>query len=397
MRAAEHFLADVGHRAATPRRRAGQALHGTGGEAGLIADHDRHDGAARPLLFIGDEIADRGHRHDRDLAPQAFGKPFLRGARLQPRDELALDQVDMLQAVDAHEQSRVVAQLEQSQHLAEGAPLRRRHRGDAEPALLGLVDADRECRPEAIDADPPHDVAAHESFEHDVFGDRDAGLEDAERTAAAAPVLHAAQHRGCRRDKTPEAGEDAGLEIRRMHRRALGRPDQFDQPGQRADRRVRRFKLRIRTRAAEPAHVEMNEAGITLLDACEIEGRAIRHIDVAAVEQNVACADQFGQADRCAVVACVQRDARLVEIEKRKPGAVPFRRQRRGLSQRIAGRRLDFLYARTKIGEQAGAIARRGRAPDLDNPQMRQRAHQASPWPDDRRGASAGSVSCFRP
>ena len=58
------------------------------------------------------------------------------------------------------EQRRVVAQLEQPQHLAEGAPLRRRHRGDAEPALLGLVDADRKGRPETVDADPPHDVAA---------------------------------------------------------------------------------------------------------------------------------------------------------------------------------------------------------------------------------------------
>ena len=66
------------------------------------------------------------------------------------------------------------------------------------------------------------------------------------RAAAAAPVLHAAQHRRCRGDETPEAGEDAGLEIRRMHRRSLGRPDQFYEARQRADRsRSGRREFRI--------------------------------------------------------------------------------------------------------------------------------------------------------
>ena len=149
-------------------------LHRAGGEAGFIADRDRHDRPARPLLFIRDEIGNLGHRHDRDLAAQPFRKPFLRGALLQPRQNPGLDHFDMPQPVDAEEQRGVVAQVEQSQHLAERAPLRRRYRGDAEPALLRLVDADRKGRPEPVDADPAHDVAAQERLEHDVFGHRDA-------------------------------------------------------------------------------------------------------------------------------------------------------------------------------------------------------------------------------
>src|SRR6476619_7592151 len=134
---------------------------------------------------------------------------------------------------------------------------------------------------------------------------------------------------------------------------------------------------------------------MTLPRGREIECRTIRRIDVAAVEQNVASIDQLGQA-RCSVwVIRIERDARLVEIEKRKPGAVPFRRQRRSATQRIARRRFDFLNGCAEIGEQAGTIARRGRASDLDNPQMRQRAHHVSPWPSNQRGYTAGSVSCY--
>ena len=156
------------------------------------------------------------------------------------------------------------------------------------------------------------------------------------RLAAAAPVLHAAQHRRGGGDKTPEAGEDAGLEVRRVHRRSLDRPDQFDQPRQRANGRVGRREFCIGPLAAEPARFEMDEAGIALLDRREIERRAIRRIDLAAIEQDVAGADQFRQARRCVRIVRVERDARLVEIEKREPGAVPFRRQRRGAAKRVA-------------------------------------------------------------
>ena len=84
------------------------------------------------------------------------------------------------------------------------------------------------------------------------------------------------------------------------------------------------LEFRVRPLAAEPARIEMDEAGITLLDCGKIERRTIRRIDVAAVEQYVASRDQFRQARRRAGIFRVERDARFVEIEKRKPGAVPF-------------------------------------------------------------------------
>jgi len=166
-------------------------------------------------------------------------------------------------------------------------------------------------------------------------------------------------------------------------------------PVKRADGRVRRGKIRVRPLTAEPACFDIKEAGIPLLDGLEIERRTIGRIDVAAVDQNVAGADKFRQAKRCIRIFRVERDARLVEIEKCKPRAVPSRRQRRGAAKRVALRRFDFLNGSAEIDEQTGAIARRGAAPDLDNPQMRQRAHHAPSWPHDQRNA-AGAVSCWR-
>ncbi len=376
MGAAEHLLADIGNRAAAARRCAGQALHRTRAEASLITDHDRNDRAARPLLFIGDEIADLGYRHDRDFSPQAFRKPFLGGALLQSRNDLAFDFPDVLEPVDAHEQRRIVAQLRQTQHLAEGAPLRRRHRGDAKPALPGFVDADRKGRPEPVDADAAHDVAAHERLEHDVFGDGDAGLENAQATGSPAPVLHAADDRGCGGDESPQAGKDAGLEIRRVHRRSFDRSDQLYQSRQRANGRIGRLELSVRALVAEPACLDVNEAGMALLDRGKIERRTIRRIDVAAIDKDVAVFDQFRQARRGVRIAGIERDARFVEIEKRKPRALPFRRQRRGPAKRIACGWFYLLNARAEIGKQPRAVTRRSRTPDLDNPQMRQRAHR---------------------
>ncbi len=395
MGAAKHLLADIGNRAAPPRRRTGQTLHRTGGKPGLVADHDGDDRAARLLLFVRNEVGDLGHRHDRDLPPQAFLEPFLRGALLQPWNELAFDFFHALQAIGAHEQRRVVAQRVQPQHLAERAPLRGRNRRNPEPALFGLVDADRKGRPEAVDADPPHDVAARKRLEHDVFGHGDRGLEDAQAARAPAPVLHAAERRRGGGDETPETGEDAGLEVRRVHRRAICRADQFYQSRQRANGRVSRGEICIRSLAAEPACLEMDQSGIGLPDRLEVDRRTIRSIDVTTVEQDVAGADQFRQARGGVRIVRVERDARFVEIEKRKPRAVSSRRQRRGAAKRIAVRRLDFPDGGAEIGEQTGAVACRCAAPDLDNSQMRQRAHHAPSWPHDQRDA-AGAVSCCR-
>ncbi len=108
-----------------------------------------------------------------------------------------------------------------------------------------------------------------------------------------------------------------------------------------------------------------------LLDRGKIDVGTTGSVDIAAVEQDVAAADQLGQARRCLCMMAVERDARFVEIEKRKPCALPFRRQWRGAADWITARWFDFLNGRAEIGEQAGAIAGRGGAPDLDNPQMR--------------------------
>ena len=122
---------------------------------------------------------------------------------------------------------------------------------------------------------------------------------------------------------------------------------------------------------------------------CEIESRAIRRIDVAAIEQNVASADQFGQARRSAGVACgSSATLDLLKLRNANQALCPFGVNGAVRRSGSPGRRFDFLHGRAEIGEQARAIARRGRASDLDNPQMRQRAHHASPWPNDRRDAS---------
>ena len=218
-------------------------------------------------------------------------------------------------------------------------------------------------------------------FEHGVFGDCDARLEDAERTGAAVSVLHPAKHRRCRCDKAPEAGEDPGLKIRRVHRRPLGRTDQFDQARQRANRGVRGLEFRIRPFTAEPADIEMNEAGIFLPERGKIQCRTIRRVDIAAVDQDIAMADQLRQARRSAGIMGIEHDARLVEVQEREPCAPAFRRQRRGAAKRITLRRFDLLNGRPEVREQPGAVARRRSTSDLDNYKMRQRLHHASSLP----------------
>ncbi len=182
------------------------------------------------------------------------------------------------------------------------------------------------------------------------------------RAGAAAPVLHAAEHRRGRGDKAPEAGEDAGLEVRRVHRRPLGRPDQFYQPRQRANGRVSRREICIRSLAAEPARLEMDQAGIVLPDRREVESPD--NPPHRRRDRRAGCRRRRsvppGETAAFGIVR-IERDARLVEIEKRKPRAVSFRRQRRGAAKRIALRRLDLPDGGAEIGEQTGAVARRRR------------------------------------
>ena len=61
---------------------------------------------------------------------------------------------------------------------------------------------------------------------------------------------------------------------------------------------------------------------------------------------------------------------------------------------RATTRAFDLDHLGAEIGKQPRAIAGRSCAPDLDNPQMRQRAHHASSCQNDRRKTTAGSVSC---
>ena len=126
----------------------------------------------------------------------------------------------------------------------------------------------------------------------------------------------------------------------------------------------------------------MNEAGIFLPERGKIECRTIRRVDIAAVDQDIAIADQLGQPRRGAGIIGIEHDARLVEIQEREPRALAFRRQWRGAAKRVTLRRFDLLNGRTEVREQPGAVARRRSTSDLDNSQMRQRLHHASSLPE---------------
>jgi hypothetical protein len=122
----------------------------------------------------------------------------------------------------------------------------------------------------------------------------------------------------------------------------------------------------------------MNQAGIFLPERGKVERRTIRRVDVAAINQDVAIADQRAQARRGAGIIGIEHDARFVEVQEREPGALALWGQWRGAAKRIALRRLDLLNGRTEIREQPRAIARRRSTSDFDNPKMRQRLHHAS-------------------
>src|SRR5712664_4051687 len=289
-------LADRGNCSAASWRRAGQSLHGARGKAGLAADGDRYNRSARSFLFVTDEVADAGHRHDRNSSLEPFSKPLLRGALLQLRTKSAFDFFHVLEPVDAKKQRRIIAQVEQPQHLAEGTPLRRCHRGNTQPALLRSIDADGKCRPEAIDADPAHDVPAQGRLKHNVFGDRNARFENRQLAGAAVSIVHAAQHGRRRCYKAPQAGKDAGLEIGCVNRRPFDWPDQLHQSRQRPNGRVGRLKIPVWTLTAKPACFDMNKARIVSLERGKVECRTVRRIDIAAVDQDVAVDDQLRQA-----------------------------------------------------------------------------------------------------
>ncbi len=342
------------HLAAAPRRRAGQPLRRADGKAALAANFNRHDRAARPRLLIGDQLGNAWHRHQRNSPLQPLREPF--GGRLlrELRHEFLLDLFLASQPIDAEKQHGVVAQLDQIEHLAECAPLRRSYGGNAEPAVFGLVDADREGRPEPVDADAAHDVAARERLEHDVFGDRDARLIEAELAGAAIAVVHAAEHAGGGGNKAPQPAENAGLEIRRPDAgRSFRRPDQLDEADEGANGRISRFEAVIGTTGAEPAGLDMDQAGVVLLQRGNVEGRAVRRVDVAAVDQDIAARGNPGELRG---VTGLQHDARFVEIQKGKKSAGALRRERSAAAQGIAGWRLDLLDGGAEIGKQAGAV-----------------------------------------
>ena len=134
------------------------------------------------------------------------------------------------------------------------------------PALLGFIDADGKCRPEAIDADPAHDVPAQEGLEHNVFGDRNARFEDRQLAGSAVSIVHAARHGRRRRYKAPQAGKDAGLEIGCVNWRSFDWSDQLHQSRQRTNGRVGRLKIPVWTFAAKPTCFDMNKARIVSLE-----------------------------------------------------------------------------------------------------------------------------------
>src|SRR5215203_3151461 len=112
---------------------------------------------------------------------------------------------------------------------------------------------------------------------------------------------------------------------------------------------------------AEPAGFDMDEQRMFALQRGEIDGRTIRRVDIAAIDQNVAAGDQFGETCSGSPAVRIEHDTRLVEIEKREPRALPLRRQRRGAAKRIALRRFDLLNRCAEIGKQPRTITTRRR------------------------------------
>ena len=186
---------------------------------GTIALRSRNTGQLSTCFMSGTMAKGR-----RSSSPS--GKPFLGRAVEEARHEARLQRIGVRQPLPSHDMLRMAAEVGHAHQVAERLPLRRRHDGDADPALLAAIDAHRIGRREAVEAPALLRRAGRPGLDGLVFGERDGGLVHAHLLAAALP----AEQRGHRRNEGGQPAHDRRLIVRQGERRPSAGPISCTKP-----------------------------------------------------------------------------------------------------------------------------------------------------------------------
>ena len=258
-------LAQARHRAAEIGRRARQMKGRARRLDGPLAHPDGHDGVAVAEHRPVEHLLHVGHDGEGQALLERCGKPFLGGAVEEARHEARLQLVGARQPLRPHDELRMAAEVGHAHQVAERLPLRRRHDGDADPALLAAIDAHRIGRREAVEAPTLLRRAGRPGLDRLVLGQRDGGLVHAHLVAPALP----AEQRRHGRNEGGEPAHDGRLVVGQGERRAFFRSDELHEARQRAAHRVAGLVVAIGAGPAEPGEIDGDEMGVCARSAPE--------------------------------------------------------------------------------------------------------------------------------
>src|SRR5882757_7130566 len=243
----------------------------------------------------------------------------------------------------------MAAEVGHAQKLAERLPLRRRHDGDADPALLAAIDAHRIGRREAVETPAFLRCGGRPSLDGLVLGERDGGLVNAHLVAQALPT----EQRGHCWDEGGQPAHDRRLVVRQGKWRAFLWADQLHEARQRAADGITGLEVAIGAGPAEPREIDGDERRL-----CTVVG-------AGRIDQHV------GAAQQAVEIHIVRRDALLAVVEVSEPAAAAVDQRRKG-AVGIAAGRLDLDDLGAEVGEQARRIGGRRQGADLDDADARQ-------------------------
>ena len=368
-------LAREGRAAIRQGRRARQILRQHRRVERGFADEHRRERAALAKNLLRQQFTHIRHDGERQPQRDALLEPFHRRAMHQHRLDDAVQLFGMQIALGSSGVARVGAQFGQPDQVAERHPLRRRHHGDAEPAILGGEISDRKAAAKTVDADPRPGKSGLQCQRGIEFADLQHRLKCIDRKAPRALAV-AREKSGQRRDERGEARDHADLAVAWQHRRPLNRADQFDQSCEAAAHRVGDCIIAVGAVFAEPGYRRDGEPGLRSPEIFVRQRRCPHDARRPRVEQQVGVGQQRANFFDARRLAEIGRDAALVGIE---PGeisafavAVAGIDQRRSYSRCVAARGLDLDDIGTEISEQLAAIAERVAGANFHDAQFRQ-------------------------
>ncbi len=357
------------------RQRAREMLRQHRGFERRGSDSHGRERAAAAMHLLRQQFAHVGNDGERQPQRDAALEPLQRGVPHQRRGDDVAQFLRAHEAVDRGVVSHIVPELGQPDQLAEADPLRRRHYGDAEPAVLGHEVAGRITTAEPVEAGTRPREAGFQRQPGVEFRDVQECFVQAHREAARAGGVSIKP--GETRNERGEAAGHGELPVARQHRRSFDRPHQFDQPRETAADRLGHGVVAIRSVLAEPGE---RGDGETRLGAAQVLVRqhgSLKFGQRSGIEQEVRCREQRADLGDVRGDGEIGGDAVLVGVEPGEGAAfLPSTArvdQRCNAPRGIAAGRLDLDHLGAEIRKQLAAIVQRIAGTELDHANSSQR------------------------